>query len=172
MKFSSIAILAAAALVQANPAPAPAPSPAPSPAPVPAPGLFDDISTFITGAAGKVSSFVDDIHSNIDEGRSKGSAVNSAIDSIFRSDPSKAIASLTSEAGTLFSSLSSVAATATGDVASSYRSEISKLSESLASATSAAAAAASSKSEDAAPVQTAYVAMGALLGGAAVLANM
>lgn len=98
--------------------------------------------------------------------------MNSAIDSIFNSEPSKVIAVLTSEAAPLFSSLSSVAATATGAAAASYSSEISKLSASLASATSAAAAAASTKSHDAAPVQTAYIAMGALIGGAAVLANM
>ncbi|TFB02226.1 hypothetical protein CCMA1212_006062 [Trichoderma ghanense] len=163
MKFSSFAIFAAAALVQANPAPSPAPEP----------GLFDDISTFITGAAGKVSSFVDNVHSNWDEGLSKGHAVNSAIDSIFASDePSKVIASLTSEAAPLFSSLSSVAATATGAAASSVSADISKLSASLASETSKAAAAASSRSKDAAPVQTGFMAMGALIGGAAVLANM
>lgn len=47
------------------------------------------------------------------------------------------------------------------------------LSASLASATSEAAAAASSKAKGAAaPAQTAYVAMGALMGGAAILANM
>ncbi|PTB67822.1 hypothetical protein BBK36DRAFT_1139348 [Trichoderma citrinoviride] len=169
MKFSSFAIFAVAALVKADPAPSPAPAPAPSPAP----GLFDDISTFITGAAGKVSSFVDNVHSNWDEGLSKGHAVNSAIDSIFASDePSKVIASLTSEAAPLFSSLSSVAATATGAAASSVSADISKLSASLASETSRAAAAASSRSKDAAPAQTGFLAMGALMGGAAVLANM
>lgn len=47
------------------------------------------------------------------------------------------------------------------------------LSASLASATSEAAAAASSKAKGAAaPAQTAYVVMGALMGGAAILANM
>lgn len=169
MKFSSIAIFAAAALVQANPAP----SPAPSPAPAPEPGLFGDISSFIDGAENKVSTFAAGIHSAWDKGLSQGSQINSAIDSIFHTDASKVIASLTSEAGSIFSSLSSVEATATGDAKASYSSEISKLSASLASATSEAAAAASDKSKGAAaPAQTAYVAMGALMGGAAILANM
>ncbi|KAL7900896.1 hypothetical protein HDV63DRAFT_296011 [Trichoderma sp. SZMC 28014] len=169
MKFSNVAIFAAAALVQANPAP----SPAPSPAPIPDPGLFDDISSWIDGAENKVSTFVHGIHTDIDAGLSKGSQIRSAIDSVFKTDASNVIASLTSEAGSLFSSLSSAEATATGDAKVSYSSEISKLSASLASATSEAAAAASSKSKDAAgPAQTAYVAMGALFGGAAILANM
>ncbi|KAK1242556.1 hypothetical protein MKX08_005368 [Trichoderma sp. CBMAI-0020] len=169
MKFSNVAIFAAAALVQANPAP----SPAPSPAPAPAPGLFGDISSFIDGAENKVSTFAAGIHSAWDKGLSQGSRIASDIDSVLHTDASKVIASLTSEAGSIFSSLSSVEATATGDAKASYSSEISKLSESLASATSEAAAAASDKSKGAAaPVQTAYVAMGALMGGAAILANM
>ncbi|EAA28557.2 hypothetical protein GE21DRAFT_4638 [Neurospora crassa] len=107
---------------------------------------------------------------------SVSSSVNSKVNSISTSAES-AVASVTSEAGDSIASLNSQLATATGSDRASITSALASLASDANSAvnsiTSEAASAASSvTSNPAAPMRTGAVAMGALFGGAAVLAQL
>lgn len=105
---------------------------------------------------------------------SASSSLSSSFSSI-ESQASSQISSVYSHASSELSSLTSKLSTATGSDRSSITSEIGSLTSSAASMASSINSAARSsifRTGAAAPLQTAGVAMGALFGGAAVLANI
>ena len=103
------------------------------------------------------------------------SKVTSALSSLRTELPGQSqFSSITSEAGSLLSSYASQLSTATGSDRESLSRAIASLTSSAASRISSASQSATSATStpNVGPAQTAAVAMGALFGGAAVLANL
>lgn len=104
---------------------------------------------------------------------SVSSVVSSALESVSTSAESE-LNSISTSADSVLSSFSSAIATATGADRDSLTSELAGYTSTVASRVSSAteaAGSASSSATNAGPQQTAAVAMGALFGGAALLAN-
>ncbi|KAM4055308.1 hypothetical protein HRG_006102 [Hirsutella rhossiliensis] len=167
MKFSNLAVVALAAAVQATPEPQQ--------------DIINQVSTFVDGAVSRAETFVNGAASTVanaySDGRSAGTKLVGDASSFVATRTAQLgsdIARASSEALAKASSISQRLATETDvSVRSSISAELSKVTESVARATSSVASRATDSPGAGAhgPGPTAAVAMGALMGGAAMFAN-
>jgi len=129
-----------------------------------------EASTFITGHKSDFSNIASNIASHVTDIDNDISKVVATATKIAGSEGSKLVAQLTSEYGPAVTSLEHFASTADPSLRASASKELNHLKSEFSHATSVVAAAETSTGGG--PMPTAAVAMGALMGGAAVFANM